>query len=117
MTERINHPWYTRDAREQRCKMRNRQKTWKKHCQGHQWLAYKIERNNFNSCLRKAKREILGEKIIHSQRDTKQLYKLTNWEMGVKITKNPLPTNNSEVKMADMCADYYLNKIKKLEVT
>ena len=75
--------------------MRNRERNWKKYGQEHQGLAYKIERNNLNSCLRKAKTHILSEKIINPKGDTKQLYKLTNREMGVKIT-NPLPTNNRE---------------------
>ena len=53
-----------KDVREQRCKMRNREKTWKNMVKSISDLSYKIERNNFNSCLRKAKRDTLSEKLL-----------------------------------------------------
>lgn len=105
--------WYNNVLREQKIKMRKKEKIWRKYKQNHQLLSYKAERLQFLYQLRKLKKEILLSDIIEHRGDSKYLYKFVSKLWGQKI-ENPLPKCNSDQQLAENFAEFFISKIQNI---
>ena len=71
------------------------------------------ECNKYKSLLKSIKRKILIEKVDDCRHDTKGFYALVANLTGTK-SENPLPPNLSDEDMANMFAEYFMEKIEKI---
>ena len=71
------------------------------------------ECNKYKSLLKSIKRKTLTERVDECRHDTKGLYALVANLTGKK-SQNPLPSNHSDEDMANMFADYFMEKIEKI---
>ena len=92
--------------------MRNCETCWRKY-QPIQWEAVKAEQNRYKMMLLDARTESLREKINECNKDTKKLYSLINNLINSK-TDNPMPDAESDEALANMFADYFVEKISKI---
>ena len=61
--------------------------------------------------MRKAKNEIISDKIQDCKGDTKKLYALVS-----NLTENPLPESENMEKLSNKFADYFLEKIQIIRI-
>ena len=87
---------------------------YKKHGGNDHWRAYAIERNKYNRLLKFHKRQIITKQIMHNGKDTKQLFRIVNNLTGCN-THNPLPPDNTSKEIAEGFAEFFSNKITKIQ--
>ena len=112
-TTRPKNPWFTPELKLQKQSVRYREKAWRKYKEQHDWQALQTECNKYKSLLKSIKRKTLTEKVDDCRHDTKGLYALVANLTGTK-SENPLPPNKSDEDMANMFADYFMEKIEKI---
>ena len=112
VTVRQNNPWFDDSIKEQRARMRRRERIWLRYKDTHQWKAYCVERNKLNFMIRKKKNKDISDKIVQNEGDSKVLYGLLRSITGTK-TENPMPNHKPEV-LAEEFADAFMNKIYKI---
>ena len=86
-------PWFTEEVRDEQ-RMRHREKLWRKYSSNDLWIAFKVVRWQYKTSIRKAKNEIISDKIQYRKRDTKKLHALVSSLTG-KNTENPLPESEN----------------------
>ena len=74
---------------------------------------FKVVRWQYKTSIRKAKCEILSDKIQDCKGDTGKLYTVLSNLMGTN-PENPLPKSDNMEKLADKFADFFLEKIQKI---
>ena len=112
ITTRSKNPWFTPELKLQKQSVRCREKAWRKYKE-HHWQALQTEHNKYKSLLKSIKRKTLTEKIDDCRNDTKGLYALVANLTGTK-SENLLPPNQHDEVMANMFADYFMEKIEKI---
>ena len=95
--------------------VRKRERTWKKYKQQYQWKALSDERKKHRAILRKARYEVISSKVAECKANVKSLYNLVNNITG-GVKKNPLPECKDDKCLADTFADYFIEKIQKIQV-
>ena len=113
ITTRPKNPWFTPQLKVQKQAVRCREKAWRKYKEQHHWQALQTEHNKYKSLLKSIKRKTLTERVDECRHDTKGLYVLVANLTGTK-SENPLPSNHSDEDMANMFADYFMEKIEKI---
>ena len=113
VTVRKRVPWYTSDIKHQKQILRNRERSWLKYGEHHQWLAYKRERNRYRNMITYSKSCFLTREINKAKGDTKKLYQLAN-NFTSNVTENPMPTGHSNAEQSQIFADFFLEKIEKI---
>ena len=113
ITTRPKNPWFTPELKLQNQAVRCREKAWRKYKEQHHWQALQTECNKYKSLLKSIKRKTLIEKVDECRHDTKGLYSLVAILTGTK-SENPLPPNHSDDELANMFADYFMEKIEKI---
>ena len=106
-------PWYCDDIKQQRQVVRNRERTWLKYNQQHQWEAYKRERNRYRNMINHYKSNFYTKSINDARGDTKRLYQLVN-SITTTITPNPMPEDKTDSELSELFADFFLEKIIKI---
>ena len=106
--------WYIEELQTQRCTVRNRERLWRKYLQDHIWLAFKIERNRYNKMLKEAKEAYFSADIESHRNDIKYLYKVVTNLSGVR-KENPMPPAESDQLLAEEFADFFIEKINKIQ--
>ena len=70
-------------------------------------------RNEYNRLLLRTKIDAISTKFSECETDTKKLYNLIRYLTGT-TTSNPLPSSLSEKELANVFADYFMNKIQSI---
>jgi len=107
-------PWYNDCIKVEKQKRRKLEKKWRS-----TWLVidreiYKEQCRRVSKLITEAKRDYLSDKINDNINDQKALFKITN-AMLHKNTANKLPSHTSSEDLANMFADYFIDKIKKIQ--
>ena len=74
--------------------MRHREKLWRKYSSDDLWIAFKVVRWQYKTSIRRAKNEIISDKIQNCKGNTKKLHALMSNLTG-KNTENPLPKSEN----------------------
>ena len=70
-------------------------------------------RNEYNRLLMRTKIDAISTKVRECETDTKKLYNLIRYLTGT-TTSNPLPPSLSDEELANVFADYFMNKIQSI---
>ena len=81
-------PWFTAEVREMKKQMRHREKLWRKYSSDDLWTAFKVVRWQYKTSIRKAKNEIISDKIEDCKGGTKKSYALMSTLIGKKHRKS-----------------------------
>ena len=90
--------------------VRRREKIWQKYKTDGTWMALMEHRNKYNAMIREEKLKSTFGKVEECKGDTKKLYSLT----GTKV-QNLMPDNTGDEKLANDFADYFIEKIQKIQ--
>ena len=71
-------------------------------------------RNEYNRLLLGTKINVINTKFSECKTDAKKLYNLIRY-LTRTTTSNPLPPSSSDEELANIFADYFMNKINPLE--
>ena len=74
---------------------------------------FRVQKQNYRDMLKRAKMEVVSEKVAKCCNDTKKLYKIVNNILGTTNEK-PLPPSGDKNKLADEFANYFIEKIQKI---
>ena len=113
ITTRDQNPWFIEEVGQQKRVVRRRERIWKRNKEHHQWKAMCEERVKYRRLIKEKKTKILNEKVKHAERDTKELYKILNNNTGIK-KENPMPEKKTEQDLADMFANFFIDKISTI---
>ena len=113
ITTRPKNLWFTPELKLQKQAVRCREKAWRKYKEQHHWQALQTKCNKYKSLLKSIKRKTLTERVDECRHDTKSLYTLVANLTSTK-SENPLPSNHSDEDMANMFADFFMEKIEKI---
>ena len=113
-TVRQNIPWFNQQVLGQKRIVRRRERIWKKYKQQHQWKALSDERKKYRSILTIARCEVILSKVAECKGSVKSLYNLVNNITG-GAKENPLPECKDGKCLADTFADYFIEKIQKIQ--
>ena len=97
-----------------RCIVRNRERLWRKYLLDHLWLAFKIERNKYNKMLKEVKEAFISADILSNGQDIKYLYNVVTNLSGVR-KENLMPPAESDHLLAEEFADFFIEKINKIQ--
>ena len=109
VTHRKKQPYYNEQLRNQKCRVRNRERIWRIYKQQHQRQAFVHERNKYNKMLHVYQIQETSAKIIECANDTKKLYNLVNNITG-RVKENPMPPDKSVSSLAEEFADFFIKK-------
>ena len=73
VTLRPKVPWITKEVKDQKRIVRNRERVWKKYGEDHQWLAFKREQKRYKSMITHTRNNVLTSKILDCGRDAKKI--------------------------------------------
>ena len=79
-----------------------------------QWYTLKKERDKYRSMLHEIKKEKITAKVLECDRNSKKLYDLVSNLTGTKVV-NPLPEHNDSEQLANEFADFFMEKIRKIQ--
>ena len=106
-------PWFREDIKEQKQKVRRRERIWRRYREDHQWLAFKSEKKKYREMLKEVKINSVSKLIIECGRDVKKLYQVI-YNMAGKCSLNPLPNSDNDKDLADNFANYFIDKIRNI---
>ena len=107
------NPWFNDEIRDQKRRMRNQEKKWRKYKLESKWKAFKSERSKYRQMLREARRAKIAEKVNECDNDVNKLYNLVNHLMGRNLD-SPFPDTESNEMLANEFADFFMEKIKRI---
>ena len=110
LTHRKKYPWFSDSVKEQKQKVRCRERVWKKYLTEPTLTALKIERAKYNNMLKQEKIKTLSEKVQECESNIKKLYKLVSEITGTTMD-NPLPKGESDEDLANQFSEFFMNKI------
>ena len=105
--------WFDHEAKQQKIIVRNRERTWLKYGENHQWLAYKRERNRYRNIITYKRQQEYSGLVLKSKGNSKELYKTVNFLSNIS-NPNVLPETDSDSNLAEEFASFFLNKIEKI---
>ena len=105
------NPWFMNEIKEQKRRVRRREKIWRQYGLTSNWTALKTERQKYKQMLNDAKKQTICEKVADCNQHSKKLYSLVCYLTGTK-TDNPLPEHTDDEKLADDFADIFMGKIR-----
>ena len=79
-----------------------------------QWYTLKKEHYKYRCMLHEIKKEKITAKVLECDRDSKKLYDLVSNLTGTKAD-NPLPEHNDSEQLANEFADFFMEKIRKIQ--
>ena len=79
-----------------------------------QWYTLKKEQYKYRCMLHEIKKEKITAKVFKCDRDSKKLYDLVSNLTGTKAD-NPLPEHNDSEQLANEFADFFMEKIRKIQ--
>ena len=103
-------PWFNVYIHNQKKVVRNRERSWLKYGEQHQWEAYKRERNRLKNLINFSKRSITSANVSKAWGNIKNLYSVLN-SITESKQENPLPPNTSDEDLCEEFAVYFLDKI------
>ena len=103
-------PWYTRDRRTLKHKVRQPEKKWLRHKLDSCWVAYKKQRNLYYAMLNQSKRTTLRSKINDYHGDSKKLHQFIN-NLTNKTMENLMPLNKSDAELAEEFVSFFKNNL------
>ena len=86
---------------------------WHKHGTPQSWYALMQMRNEYSRLLLRTKIDAISTKANECETDTKKLYHLITYLTGT-ATSNPLPPSSSDEELANVFANYFMNKIQSI---
>jgi len=113
ITLRPHAPWYDDTLREAKHERRKAERKWRHTHLVEDKRLYKDKCNRMNALLSNAKKVYYNKKITDAGKDQKQLYKITRSLLG-DTNDVSLPTNNSELGLAENFGHFFENKIKTI---
>ena len=109
----LAQPWFDADLRDQKIKVHNPERCWKKYRQNHHWEALKMERSKYMKMIHAVRSEFYHSKFKLQKGDSKELYKLVSRLTGT-IMENKLLDHDSNDAICEELADFLLNKIARI---
>ena len=106
ITVRPVNPWFNDELKEQKRRVRNREKIWRKYREIHQFQAFKNEQKTYKNMIIQLRRSALSSKVAEMKGDSKKLFKLVENLTGTE-TENPMPSNTSNEALADDFANFF----------
>ena len=97
LTTRKSNPWFTEEIRTQKRILRKMERVYHRHKTNTSWKNFRIQKQNYRDMLKKAKTEVVSEKVAECSNDTKKLYKIVNNILGTTNEK-PLPPSDDKNK-------------------
>ena len=113
VTCRPKFPWFTDEVRQIKHRLWRREKLWRKYREPDLWKAYISIRHEYKELLNKMKTEVISNKVKECGSDSQKLYALVNNLLGTKVS-NLLPESNSDEKLAEEFAEFFLSKVLKI---
>ena len=110
---RTTNPCFNNEVRDQKRRMRNQEKKWRKYKLESNWKAFKSERSKYRQMLREARRVKIAEKVNECDNNVKKLYNLVNHLMGGNLGFS-FPDSISDEMLANQFADFFMEKIKRI---
>jgi hypothetical protein len=113
VTMRDPTPWTNEEIAGEKRERRRLEKRMKRTNNEGDKIAFKIQRNKYNTTLRNLRSKYLRDKIIEKKKDPKGLFKTLN---GLLHRKNdtPLPPHNDESELANRFNDFFINKVETI---
>ena len=99
---------------DQKKMVRRRETIWQKYKTDSTWRAIKEHRNKYNGMIQEEKMKSTLEKVDECKGNTKKLYSFVRYLTGTKA-QNPIPDNTGDEKLANDFADYFIQKIWKIQ--
>ena len=113
ITERKKKAWFGDDLKQQKRRVRRREKVFRRYRLQSCWIAFDRERKKYRKMLLEAKTACYSEQMRGCRGNTKGLYKMVNTLMGTS-SKNPLPNHTNNKDIAEEFADFFMDKIQKI---
>ena len=110
---RTMNPWFNDEARDQKRRMKDQEKKWRKYKLESNWKAFKSERSKYRQILREVRRAKIAEKVNECDNDVKKLYNLVKHLMGRNLD-SPFPNSESDKMLANEFADFFMEKVKRI---
>ena len=107
---RPNTQWYNDDLRNAKRGKRKAERQWRRTKLEVFHQLFREKCSHLGTLLSKAKNMYYTNKIQKIGNDHKQLFNLTKQLMG-KNKQSPLPTSSSEIELANLFAEFFLNKV------
>ena len=112
--QRQTNQWFSDRIKEQKRLVRNHEKWWQKYRLESIWTAFKVERNKCRKMIWSVCTQVLSDKVSGHGQDMKKLYSIVNGLIG-RTVENPMPESESDKQLAEDFADYFMEKIKKIQ--
>ena len=106
VNEHQRQPWYDQTVRDQHKIVRNHERIWLRYMTNATWKAYTVERNIYNRLLNFRKTQIISERVLDTNRDTKKLYALVNNLTQTASDQNLMPPSESDATLAEEFTDF-----------
>ena len=103
----VAQPWFNADLRDQKIKVHNCERCWRKYRQNHQREAFNM------NMIHAVRSEFYHLKFKPHKGDCKELYKLVSRLTGC-IIESKLPDHDSNDVICEELANYFLNKIARI---
>ena len=105
--------WFDKEAKVLKLKVRKLCHRWKNTRDDHDLTNYKTARNYYRQHLNDKKRSHFSDAIQSAKTNPRKLFSITMGLMG-KRTDNPLPLSDSDDKLANDLANYFIDKINTI---
>ena len=113
ITVQHSNPWFTKEVKDQKRVVCNREKIWQKYRHQEYLIALKLERRKYRDMLRRIRTDKITEKVTECAGNTKKLYSLVSYLTGLEI-ENPMPPGKTDGELAEEFAEYFMQKIKTI---
>ena len=111
MSNNILVYWWSKEIKKKQ--LRKKECILHKYGTPQSWYSLKQMRNEYNRLLMRTKIDAISTKVRECETDTKKLYNLIRYLTGT-TTSNPLPPSLSDEELANVFADYFMNKIQSI---
>ena len=113
ITDRKKKPWFGDTLKQQKRKVRRREKVFRRYRLQSCWIAFDRERKKYKKMLVEVKNAYYSEQAKDCRGDTKGLYKMVNTLMGTS-SNYPLPDHANNKDLAEEFAGFFMDKIQKI---
>ena len=113
VTVRNKKPWFSAEVRQQRRKVRRRERVWRRTKSPLDWKSFCKDKTDYANLLRYTKIQAISSKVRDCQGNSKQLYQLFNSTTGQKAD-NTMPESSSDQELANAFADHFMHKINTI---
>ena len=113
ITVQHSNPWFTKEVKNQKRVVHNREKIWQKYRHQEHWITLKSERRKYRDMLRRIRTDKKTEKVTECAGNTKKLYSLVSYLTGSE-TENPMPPGKMDDELGEEFAEFFIQKIKTI---